>query len=199
MEQIVRWGWRIPYSFRRNYVSDLGAVYCVPNLCSPWHAWMNASFLLEGTLIAAGTIRLWRHLARGWVGHLAMALLVLCGAGLVAVGFVPEDMDLPVHSAAAVTYFLGGGFGVVLIGFAMLRARRWTAGWISAAVGLSVLAATVVVGQMSHGSEHPEVGAVERVAVYGLTCWFAGIGVWLLRQSRLTKVALRRSAGAGEG
>ena len=43
-EQIARLGWTLPYSFRRNYISDLGATVCSPLVCSPWHAVMNVSF-----------------------------------------------------------------------------------------------------------------------------------------------------------
>ncbi len=182
MEQVVRWGWRAPYSFRRNYVSDLGAQFCVPGLCSPWHGWMNASFVLEGALIALGAMRLWGRLAEGRVGKLAMVLLVLCGAGLVAVGFVPEDVDVPIHARAAVLYFLGGGFGVLLVGVALVRLQRWKAGWGSVVLGVVVVAATVMVGQMSKAVDRGNVGAVERVAVYGLTGWFVAMGAWVLRR-----------------
>ena len=185
MEQVVRMGWRIPYSFRQNYVSDLGAAFCVPGLCSPWHAWMNASFMLEGVLIGLGAIRLWRQLGWSAVGKAGLMLLVVCGAGLVAVGFVPEDVDIPVHTRAAVAYFLGGGLGVLLLGVEMVRQRARQVGWVSVVVGLVVIAATVAVGQMSKAPVHAEVGAVERVAVYGLTGWFVGVGVWVLRRERV--------------
>lgn len=184
MEQVVRFGWRIPYSFRRNYVSDLGAVFCVPELCSPWHTWMNASFAMEGALIGLGAMRLWRQLGRTWVGKVGLVLLVVCGAGLATVGFVPEDVDIPVHARAAVAYFLGGGFGALLLGAAMVRQRTREVGWVSVAVGLVVIGATVTVGTMSKAPVHDSVGAVERVAVYGLTGWFVGMGWWVLRRQR---------------
>lgn len=184
MEQVVRAGWRIPYSFRRNYVSDLGAVFCVPGLCSPWHAWMNGSFLLEGVLIAVGALRLWGKLARGRVGRVGMLLLVVCGLGLAGVSLVPEDVDVPVHARSAVAYFLGGGLGVLLVGMSMVLAGRRRVGWGSAVLGVVVVVATVAVGQMSKAPVHGAVGAMERVAVYGLTGWFVAMGVWVLRRGR---------------
>lgn len=185
MEQVVRAAWRMPYSFARNYVSDLGAVFCVPGLCSPWHAWMNASFLFEGVLIAVGAVRLWRTLGRGRVGRVGMGLLVVCGLGLVGVGFVPEDVDVPVHARSAVAYFLGGGLGMLLVGVSMVLTRLRRVGWGSMVLGVVVVAATVMVGQMSKAVEHGDVGAVERVAVYGLTGWFVGVGGWVLRRARV--------------
>ncbi len=182
MEQVVRSGWRIPYSFRTNYVSDLGAQFCVPGLCSPWHAWMNASFLLEGALMVLGAVRLWGRLGYGRVGKTGLVLVAVSGLGLMGVAFVPEDVSIVVHARAAVAYFLGGGFGVVLVGLGLMWARRPGVGGVSVVVGLAVVIATVSVGQMSKLAEHPEVGAVERVAVYGLTGWLVGMGVWLLRR-----------------
>ena len=56
-EQIARLGWTLPYSFARNYISDLGATVCTSLVCSPRHALMNASFVLQGLLIAGGRWR----------------------------------------------------------------------------------------------------------------------------------------------
>ena len=185
VEQVVRAGWRAPYSFRRNYVSDLGVVFCVSGLCSPWHAWMNGSFLLQGVLIAMGAVLLWRRLGRGKVGRSGMALLVVCGLGLVGVSLVPEDVDVPVHARSAVAYFLGGGMGVLLVGMSMVMAGWRRVGWGSAVLGIIVVAATVMVGQMSKAPVRGDVGTVERVAVYGLTGWFVAMGVWVLRRERV--------------
>ena len=183
MEQVVRLGWRAPYSFRANYVSDLGAQLCGPGLCSPWHAWMNSSFLLEGALMVLGALRLWRTLGKGWVGKLGLLLVVVSGLGLMGVAFVPEDVSIVVHARAAVAYFLGGGFGVMLVGLGLLLRREIGVGGVSVVVGLAVLAATVTVGQMSKLPVHPDVGAVERVAVYGLTGWLIAVGWWVVRRT----------------
>ena len=53
-EQVVRLGWTLPYSFARNYVSDLAATACSALVCSPWHTLMNCSFVLQGMLIMGG-------------------------------------------------------------------------------------------------------------------------------------------------
>lgn len=57
-EQVVRFGWTLPYSFARNYVSDLAATACSAQVCSPWHALMNCSFVLQGLLITGWMVAL---------------------------------------------------------------------------------------------------------------------------------------------
>ena len=163
MEQVVRAAWQLPYSFRTNYISDLGAMSCGLEVCSPLHGWMNASFLLQGVLIAVGALRLWEALGRERLSRVAMALLMVSGVGLM----------------------VGGGTGCLLLGVAM--ARSWAVtGWISAAIGSAVLVATVLLGMRGTAVwAHLEVGTVERVAGYGLPAWFVGMGVWVLRRSRL--------------
>ena len=65
-EAISIMGWRGPYSLSKNYISDLGAIGCgsmaaglngeTGALCSPLHAVMNTSFVLQGLLIVAGAL-----------------------------------------------------------------------------------------------------------------------------------------------
>ena len=195
MEQVVRAGWKIPYSFRRSYVSDLGAAFCVPGLCSPWHAWMNASFMFEGILIGLGAIRLWRQLGWSGVGKAGLMLLVVCGAGLVAVGFVPEDVDIPVHTRAAVAYFLGGGFGVLLLGVEMVRQRGAAGG-----VGVGGGGAGGDCGDGGGGADEQGAGACGGgrggagggVWVDGVVCGGWGVGA-------AEGAGARGALGGGEG
>jgi hypothetical membrane protein len=168
-EQVVRRGWTIPYSFARNYVSDLGAIGCSALVCSPWHAVMNCSFVLQGLLIAGGAVLNCRR----W----SLALLVICGLGVVVVGFVPEDADSGLHRLGAALHFLGGGLGIAAAG---LNWRRSGFRWISVATGLAVLGATVCLAAGGGGwTDELGAGTVERVAAYGIAGWMfaAGAGI----------------------
>src|ERR1041384_1361943 len=58
---IVQSAWTTPFSLTQNFISDLGNTTCGPYpkdsnmyVCSPWHAWMNASFILLGLTILVG-------------------------------------------------------------------------------------------------------------------------------------------------
>ena len=57
-EAVAAAGFLGSYSFRRNYISDLGAMNCSGG-CSPLHALMNASFVLQGALIVTGAAVVW--------------------------------------------------------------------------------------------------------------------------------------------
>ncbi len=88
-EQIARWRWRGQesggYSMTRNYISDLGALPCTANACSPLHWLMNSSFVLQGLLIFFGAVLLRCLLPRSlW------RLFAFAGAGVLLVGLVPE-------------------------------------------------------------------------------------------------------------
>jgi hypothetical membrane protein len=189
-EQVARIGWNIPYSFRHNYISDLGATVCGPLVCSPWHALMNASFALQGLLIASGALVIWKHL-RG-AGRAGLGLLVASGVGVLVVGFVPENGDVQVHGAFAALHFLGGGLGILFLGLWM----RGVAGWASAAVGLVIIAATVLLGQRTAPLLlHLGTGLVERVAAYGIAGWMVAAGIYLWTPSRVPLRTTSRTSG----
>jgi hypothetical membrane protein len=173
-EQVVRWRWTQPYSFSTNFISDLGAAHCSVQVCSPWHALMNGSFVLQGLLTAGGALLTWKR----WdlPGRIGMGLLLICGVGVVMVGFVPEDANGVVHRVGAALHFLGGGLGILAVGLSL----RQGFGWCAVAVGGTVLSATVAVGLGS--SWNIGVGALERVAAYGIAGWMVAAGFWLYRQ-----------------
>ena len=172
-EQFVRLGWTLPYSFANNYVSDLAAISCSTLVCSPRHALMNCSFVLQGLLIASGVILTWRQ--GGALGRTGMCLLLLCGAGVIVVGFVPEDVNSGLHRIGAAMHLLAGGLGMMAVGSNL---GRWF-GWISVAAGFAVLTATATLGV---GSERwtamMGAGSIERVAVYGVAGWMVAAGIY---------------------
>ena len=174
MEQVARMGWRgaEPYSFARNYISDLGAVGCGAVVCSPWHGLMNGSFVVQGILIAAGAWLAWRvGLAKG-----GLCLLIASGLGLSGVGLVPEDAVRSWHASLAALHFLAGGLGMAWIG---LRGRDW----VSALAGVVVLSATVLFGGWSAWvAGMVGVGTMERVAAYGIAGWMVWMGAQRVRQ-----------------
>jgi hypothetical membrane protein len=172
-EQVVRLAWTFPYSFTTNYVSDLGASVCSASICSPWHRVMNASFALQGVLIAGGAILTWRQ----WpaVGRIGLGLLQVCGVGVIVVGLVPEDTDAGLHRFGAALHFLGGGLAMIAIGSTLRRSF----GWISVGVGIAVVAAAAELGK-GGGTPGQDIGmgALERIAAYGIAGWMVVLGVW---------------------
>ena len=177
-EQVVRLRWTDPYSFSTNYVSDLGAMGCSAQVCSPWHTLMNGSFVLQGLLIAGGAMLTWKWW-NVW-GRIAMGLLMICGLGVIIVGFVPEDASSGLHRFGAALHFLGGGLGIMAAGLTLRRGF----GWISVGTGAAIVAATVALSEGGgRWAEAMGVGGLERVAAYGIAGWMALAGAWLARRS----------------
>jgi hypothetical membrane protein len=158
------------YSYSTDVISDLGAA------ASPARVLMNASFIVQGLLIAAGALLLGPGLA-GTGGRLARVLFVITGLGVLLVGVFPSDGNVTVHEIAAGAHLLGGGIGLIALAYGV-RPRSEALGTALAVLGLVGVVATVffaaavflVLGE----------GGMERVAAYvipiGLTV--AGIALW---------------------
>jgi hypothetical membrane protein len=180
-EAVAIAGWRCPYSVLENYISDLGAVICAGRLCSPLHAMMNASFVLQGVLISAGAVLVWPALLRRWSGSLGLGLVAASGLGVFIVGLAPEDFAPGWHYLGAAENFLFSNAGAALLGLALLRQRRSARriALFSLAAGLLGLA-----GLVSLATQHYfglGVGGMERVTAYPFPLWLASMGAWLLR------------------
>ena len=180
-EAIAIAGWRGGYSFHDNYISDLGALACVSSGCSPLHAMMNASFMLQGVLISAGAVLVWPAFPRGWLRALALGLIAASGLGVFVVGLAPEDFAPGWHYLGAAEHFLFCNAGAALLGLALLRRGRSVRGiaLFSLAAGLLGLAGLVCIA--THHSFGLGVGGMERVTAYPFTLWIASMGAWLLR------------------
>jgi len=171
------------YSFHTNFISDLGAIHCAAEMCSPRHAFMNASFCVQGLLILVGALLI-RPLFRQNFSTLAgFILLPISGLGLIGVGLWPEDTNPGMHYAAAAAHFMGSGFGMLLLGRSLLARQRtrWV-GLFTFTSGFITLAATVLVWQkigLGMG-----LGGMERVAAYPFTVWLVGMGIGMLTARR---------------
>src|SRR5437868_10337754 len=83
---VVQSAWVTPFSLIQNFISDLGNTTCGPYpkdstmyVCSPWHAWMNASFILLGLIILVGAMLIRKRFPP--IRSRAAGLLLLALAG----------------------------------------------------------------------------------------------------------------------
>lgn len=161
-----------PYSRIDDVISDLGAG------TSPAAPLMNASFVLQGVLIATGVLLLRPALPERGRGA-ATALLCAAGAGVLVVGVVPLDADGRVHAAGAVAYFLGSSVGLVALAHA-LRPRSELIGSVLAVMG--VVATAMSVFFLAGITRYLGEGGTERAAAYLLPVGLAlaGAGMWRL-------------------
>ena len=183
---VVQLAWPEPYSWAHNNISDLGAVGCGPwegegggrYVCSPLHAWMNASFVLQGALLLAG-LAFAAPLRRGATTRTARVFLLLAGLGFVLAGLAPADANEGPHVLAALAVLFCGNIGLLYAegparseGTRAARAYSLTFG----TVGLVATALFMGEVYLVFG-----MGGMERLAVFPLQAWAALVGVRSLR------------------
>jgi hypothetical membrane protein len=183
---VVASAWAMPFSVKTRFISDLGNTACGPYpnsssviVCSPWHAAMNASFIVVGITMAAGAILTRRAFTAGWRRGLAIVLFVAAGAGVVMVGVYPENENITMHSMGAGINFVGGNLALVLFGLAVQStSSRRQFKWFSVTAGMVGLIATGLFAARYDLGLGP--GGIERFAAYTTTTWqiVAGLVVW---------------------
>jgi hypothetical membrane protein len=184
---VVQSAWVTPFSLTQNFISDLGNTSCGPYppdsgmyVCSPWHTWMNASFILLGVIILVGAMLVRTTFPPGQSRAVGLMLLALAGAGIIAVGLFPEDVNIMCHRLGAAAHFILGNLGMVVLGIALWTARRrpglaiYTT--VSGIVGLLATALFVSEHYLGLG-----IGGMERLAAYPLPLWLIVAGIAFVR------------------
>ncbi len=188
---VVASAWTMPFSLKTRYISDLGNTTCGPYpnsssviVCSPWHAGMNASFIVIGITMAAGAILTRSAFKAGWQRRLAVPLFVAAGLGVLMVGVYPENENATSHAIGAGINFIGGNTALILFGLAVPSApSRPRFIRFSIAAGLVGLVSTAL-----FASRHDlglGMGGIERLAAYTTAGWqiVAGLLVWRQHES----------------
>ena len=199
---IVQLAWTTPFSLKRNFISDLGNTTCAPYppdsssyVCSPWHACMNASFILLGLIILSGGALGHSAFPRGWFRAAGLTLLALAGAGIIAVGLFPENENIALHRLGAAGHFVLGNLAMAFLGVALTRANERGAGLkqtrarpalavfsiVSGVVGLVATALFITDHYLGLG-----IGGMERVAAYPLPLWLIVAGLSFARNAPAT-------------
>ena len=186
VQGVVQAAWTTPFSLAHNMISDLARVTCGPLYrapgidvaCSPWHALMNASIILNGVLIPTGA-----YLTRSvWPAQrlmtIALLMIALTAPGHVAVGLFPSDTGPTMHLLGAGLILALGNPGIVVAGFALWRSHRVLA-LISLVLGLGGIAGTFLF--LSEIGAGIGLGGMERVAFYPLPLWCGLMGAAALR------------------
>lgn len=178
--------WTMPFSLRTRFISDLGNTACGPYpnpssviVCSPWHAAMNASFIIVDITMAAGAILARDAFTPGWRRSLAVALFVVAGVGVLMVGVYPENENITNHSIGAGVNFIGGNIALILFGLAVPSTpSRPGFVWFSITAGIVGLVSTGLFVSRHDLGFGP--GGIERFAAYTTSTWqiVAGRFVW---------------------
>lgn len=170
---VVAAQWRTPFSWRDNYIGDLGNTECgdfmATYVCSPKAGLMNASFIVAGLLIAAGAGLLrsrWPDTVPATVGVL---LWILVGAGKLLLGVAPENEDLSLHMI--------GGFSLPVASVAILVLSLTIRDTRLGMFGIVVVVFGLLGTAMSiFAPELLGVGGAERLAGYPGDIWLFVVG-----------------------
>ncbi|MDE3080781.1 MAG: DUF998 domain-containing protein [Paracoccaceae bacterium] len=177
-EQIATLFWRGSYSFARNFISDLGAGCPLQGAtgCAGWPALMNGSFVLQGILIGAGALLLWRR-ASGLAERLGLLFAAISAPGVFLVGLFPEDAAPSIHHDAAAVHFVALSLSAFCFA-AALRTRGERAlpfAVLSLIAALTGTTGTALLGL--HMDLGFGAGAVERLVAYPFPIWLAALGL----------------------
>ena len=184
---VVQLAWVTPFSLTQNFISDLGNTTCGPypldsnmHVCSPWHAWMNLSFVLLGLIILVGAALARTAFPPGLFRAAGLTLLALAGVGTIAVGLFPEDVNIMYHRLGAAAHFVLGNLSMVALGISLRQARRRQAlavySIVSGVVGLLATALFISDHYLGMG-----IGGMERLAAYPLPIWLIVAGISFAR------------------
>lgn len=197
MSLVASW-WPIRYSAFQNTISDLGntacGVYAGRYVCSPGHAWMNASFMLLGTTMAVGSVLIYHEFRKSFASAIGFVCMALAGLGTVLVGIFAENTNTSLHEFSAALPFVAGNVALIILGFALdmprtLRVYTHISGTISLlAFGLFATHHYLGLG----------IGGTERLIAHPQTIWLIVFGAYMskdrYREQLLTLRARTRKA-----
>ncbi|MFY2788779.1 DUF998 domain-containing protein [Rhodococcus sp. KRD162] len=189
VEYIVSATWRGLYSYRNNYISELGIPFCGPAgdwPCSRLYVLLNASMVLFGLAIAAMAAS-WYVVRR--IDGRAASFFLVAGAGAITAGVINQGIDYPIHSFGATAFFVFGNFGLVVAG-----GHRSLRSGIRVVV--TALGAVGLVGYFAYMSGHEfglGIGSMERIATYALLLGVVVLSVSQFNATRAPKTLDERA------
>ncbi len=182
MQAIIASTWHNPsYSWLHNAISDLGATLCGPYsgrmVCSPYFNFMNASFVLLGFTMIAGSVLIYQKFAKTRGSRLGFSMMALGGLGVILVGLFPENEVPVMHAIGAVPAFVAGDAAMIVFGLSLGLGKKMRL--YSIASGVIALSAFVL--YVTHHYLGLGEGTMERLAGYPQTFWLIAFGVYMSR------------------
>ncbi|WP_405163158.1 DUF998 domain-containing protein [Nocardia sp. NBC_01499] len=186
---VVGAAWTTHYSWATNNISDLGNVDCriwdesrPRYVCSPLHAVVNASFLIEGVLLLVGVLMTGAFLGRTAMTRAARVLFAASAVGWVIVGLVPADIDENRHVLGALLILGLGNIGLVCAGFGPATAAFGRARVVSRAFAIAAVLSAVLFFT-GHGPV-VGIGGMERIAAFAVPAWTVVAAIIALTSGR---------------
>ena len=202
LQMTVAAQWPADYSWQFNLISDLGATMCgiadegtrvERDVCSPWHVLANAATALNGLLLTAGALLLWRALPAGRSARAGLILLTIGGVLVAGVGLTPWDLAPDLHHLFALVQAPVQWVGMLLIAFGTWRSPlpRMLPVLTLIFTAVSLTGFALFIDAIGGGRAAPlGIGLTERIAFDSLTLWSVAAGFVLI-------VSAKRAASGG--
>jgi hypothetical membrane protein len=176
---LVAAGWPTDFSLTLNPISDLGNTECGEYagryVCSPYYTWMNASFIVLGATMIAGSSLIYQQFKKNLGTAIGFSFMALAGLGTILVGIFPENSIGDLHWIGAALPFVLGNIGIITLGFS-LALPKWFK-YFSIFSGF--IALTALVFFYSDNYLGLGIGGMERIVAYPQTIWLIVFGIYM--------------------
>src|SRR4051812_45868835 len=178
---VVAQDWPTHYSWLHNTISDLGNTACGnyggQYVCSPLHDWMNASFIILGASMVAGSSLIYHEFRKNRSSVFGFTSMALAGIGTMLVGIFPENTVHFMHALGAFLPFFVGNLGLVVMGLRLELTRPMK--YYTITTGAVALVALGLF--YTNNYLHLGIGGMERVVAYPQTIWLIVFGIYISR------------------
>lgn len=182
---VVASKWIGEHSWRTNLISDLGntecALYAGRMVCSPANLLMNVSFVVQGVLMAVGSILVYRLFTGNRSKKIGFGLMVLAGAGTVLVGVFPENTVPVLHGLGAIFGLLIANCSLLVLAYALSEMPRWLRIYTVVSGVFSIVCFVLFMTKVYAGLG---AGGMERLVSYPHTIWMIVFGLYMVYRVR---------------
>jgi hypothetical membrane protein len=178
---VVAMFWPTHYSVFDHTISDLGntacGIYSGRYVCSPLHSWMNASFIVLGLTMVAGSTLIYQQFRQSLGSLVGFSFMGLAGIGTIVVGIFAENSPSSLHAVGAALPFVVGNIALLVLGFALEMPRFLRVYTIVTGV-ISLVAFGLFANEQYLGLG---IGGMERLAAHPQTLWLIVFGLYISR------------------
>jgi len=173
--------WPTQYSYAANVISDLGNTACGQfgdrYVCSPWYGWMNASFIVLGATMIAGSTLIYQEFRRSRASLIGFSMMAAAGFGTILVGLAAENTYPPIHATGAFLVFVFGNLAMIILGSSLQISRAFRAYSIASGV-IALIALYLFMTRHYLGLGQ---GGMERLVAHPQTVWLTLFGLYMTR------------------
>ncbi len=178
---VVAMAWPTHYSVFDHTISDLGntacGVYGGRYVCSPLHAWMNASFIVLGATMVAGSSLIYQQFRQNLGSKIGFIFMALGGVGVILVGVFAENTIASLHVVGAALPFVVGNLALLILGLSLGMIR-----WLRIYTLVSGVVSLIAFGLFATGNYLGlGIGCMESLAAHPQTLWLVVFGLYISR------------------